>query len=94
MTRSELTDQIAARTYLSKAEVKRVVDGVFDAIVEAAERGEEVAIRDFGKFVAKTSAARDGRNPRTGEPTVIKASTRLTFRPGKAVKDRLNGRST
>ncbi|MBN9505334.1 MAG: HU family DNA-binding protein [Altererythrobacter sp.] len=90
MTRSELIDHLADKTYLAKAEVKRVVDGVFDAIIDAATRGEEIAINNFGKFAVRRSAARDGRNPRTGEITPIKASTRLTFKPGKAVKDRLN----
>lgn len=90
MTRSELIDHLATKTYIGKAEVKRVVDGVFEAIIDAAVRGEEVAIANFGKFSVRRSAARDGRNPRTGEPTTIRASARLAFKPGKAVKDRLN----
>ena len=91
MNNTELADQVATAHALSKADARKVVDGVFAAIAEAASKGDEVSISGFGKFKVKESAARDGRNPATGETIKIAASKKLGFTPAKAVKDRLNG---
>ena len=67
------------------------MDAVFSAIGDAAVKGEGVSVNGFGKFKVKATAAREGRNPATGEAIKIKASKKLTFAPAKAVKDKLNG---
>jgi DNA-binding protein HU-beta len=61
----------------------------FAGIVEAAKKGEEVSLPSFGKFKVKDSAARQGRNPGTGETIEIAASRKLGFSPAKQVKDLL-----
>ena len=66
---------------------KKAVDAVFAGIVEAAKKGEEVSLPSFGKFKVKDSAARQGRNPATGETIEIAASRKLGFSPAKQVKD-------
>ncbi|OWK31030.1 HU family DNA-binding protein [Sphingomonas dokdonensis] len=91
MNNSDLADRIAADHDLSKADARKLVDGVFAAIVDAATQGEEVAINGFGKFKVKDSPAREGRNPSTGEAIQIAASKKLTLTPAKALKDKLNG---
>ena len=91
MTTNDLIDAVAAQAGASRAEAKKLVDSVFGAIMDAASKGEEVAINGFGKFKVKASPARDGRNPSTGETIKIAASKKLTFAAAKAVKDRLNG---
>jgi DNA-binding protein HU-beta len=91
MNTSDLVDAIAGANQLSKADAKRVVDSVFEAIAGAAAKGDEVSINGFGKFKVKATAAREGRNPATGEPMKIAASRKLGFSPAKAVKDKLNG---
>jgi DNA-binding protein HU-beta len=88
---NDLAERIAAENNLSKADAKKLLESVIEAIAAAATRGEEVAISGFGKFKVKESAARQGRNPATGETIDIAASKKLTFTPAKAVKDRLNG---
>lgn len=90
MTGNELAEAIAAEHGLTKADAKKLVDGVFAAISDAAAKGEEISLGGFGKFKVKASPARDGRNPATGEPIIIRASNKLTFTPAKAVKDKLN----
>ena len=60
------------------------------AIIDAAMRDEEVSLSGFGKFKVKESAAREGRNPATGETIQIAAAKKLSFTPAKAVKDKLN----
>lgn len=90
MNSSDLAEALASANGLSKAHAKKLVDGVFAAISDAAAKGEEISLAGFGKFKVKASAARDGRNPATGEAIIIKASNKLTFTPAKAVKDKLN----
>jgi DNA-binding protein HU-beta len=90
MNNSDLAERIAESNGLSKADARKIVDGVFGAIADAAANGDEVAINGFGKFKVKESAAREGRNPATGETIQIAASKKLGFTPAKAVKDRLN----
>jgi DNA-binding protein HU-beta len=91
MNNTDLAETIAAAQDLGKADARKLVDAVIGAIVDAAAKGEEVSLTGFGKFKVKESAAREGRNPATGETIQIAASKKLTFAPAKAVKDRLNG---
>lgn len=91
MNNSDLADTLAAANDLSKADARKLVDGVFAAITEAAAKGEEISLNGFGKFKVKDSPAREGRNPATGATIQIAAAKKLTFTPAKAVKDRLNG---
>ena len=91
MNNTELAEGIAASQGLTKTDAKKLVDVVFTAIGDAAARGDEIAINGFGKFKVKATAAREGRNPATGEAITIKASKKLTFAPAKSIKDKLNG---
>jgi DNA-binding protein HU-beta len=91
MNNSDLADSIAAAHDISKADARKLVDGVFSAIAAAAAKGDEVSLNGFGKFKVKASPAREGRNPSTGATIQIAASKKLTFAAAKAVKDKLNG---
>jgi len=91
MNINDLAEALAANNGLSKADARKFVDGVFAAIADAAASGDEISLPGFGKFKVKESAAREGRNPSTGETITIAASKKLAFTPAKAVKDRLNG---
>jgi DNA-binding protein HU-beta len=90
MNNTEFAEKIATAHDLSKADAKKLVDGVFAAIADAAAAGDEVSLNGFGKFKVKASAAREGRNPSTGATIQIAASKKLGFTPAKAVKDKLN----
>lgn len=90
MTGNDLAEALAASQGITKADAKKLVDATFALIADAAAKGEEVSLANFGKFKVKATAARDGRNPATGEAIVIRASKRLTYAPAKAVKDKLN----
>lgn len=91
MNNAELAEKIADANSLTKTDARKIVDGIFAAIVGAAASGDEIALNGFGKFKIKASAEREGRNPSTGATIKIAASKKLTFAPAKAVKDRLNG---
>ncbi|WP_159980459.1 MULTISPECIES: HU family DNA-binding protein [unclassified Novosphingobium] len=91
MNNSDLADVIATDTGITKTDARKIVDAVFDAIGNAAAKGDEISLNGFGKFKIKDSPEREGRNPATGETMTIKASKKLAFAPAKAIKDKLNG---
>jgi DNA-binding protein HU-beta len=91
MNNNDIADALAAEHGVTKADARKLVDGVFAAIANAAAKGEEVSLSGFGKFKVKESPAREGRNPATGQTMQIAASKKLAFAPAKAVKDKLNG---
>ncbi len=87
----DMADDIASKHDMEKKQAKAVVQAVFDAMTDAAKKGEEVSIPGFGKFKIASREARSGRNPATGETIQIAASKKLAFTPAKQLKDSLNG---
>ena len=87
MNKQELIGAVADATGLSRGDATRAVEGVFDTIQNALKRGDEVRLVGFGTFSCSKRKASTGRNPRTGEPMQIKASSQPKFRPGKILKD-------
>jgi len=78
MNSTELVEAVATAQGVTKTDVKKILDGLVEAIATAAAKGEEISINGFGKFKVKESPAREGRNPRTGEPMSIAASRSRT----------------
>jgi DNA-binding protein HU-beta len=91
MNRNDLVDAVANSTGSTKADAAKSVDSVFDAISGALKSGDGVQLVGFGSFSVADRAARDGRNPRTGEVIKIAASRQPKFKAGKALKDAVNG---
>lgn len=87
MNKSDLIKSISDSTGLKQTEATRLVDAVFDTITASLKKGEQVAVSGFGTFVAKTRAAREGRNPATGMTINIPARTSAAFKPAAAMKD-------
>ncbi len=92
MTKSELVDQVADRTGLTKGDAARAVDAVLDTVQDALHRGSEVALSGFGKFHVGERGARQGVNPRTGERIQIAASRVPRFTAGSGLKSAVKGR--
>jgi len=90
MNKGDLIEAVAGSTDLSKADSGRAVDAVIEAITKALKKGGTVSLVGFGTFTVKKRAARQGRNPRTGEAIQIKASKVPGFKAGKALKDAVN----
>ncbi|WP_144957918.1 HU family DNA-binding protein [Pseudomonas oryzihabitans] len=91
MKKSELIDQIASHADLPKAVATSALDATLDAITSALKAGDTVSLTGFGTFEVKERAARTGRNPQTGQSMDIAASKKPSFKPGKSLKDALNG---
>ena len=91
MNKNDLIAAVAQATGTSKADAAKAVDGVIDAITGALKSGDGVQLVGFGTFSVADRAARQGRNPRTGETIQIVASKQPKFKAGKALKDAVNG---
>jgi DNA-binding protein HU-beta len=90
MNKGELIESVASSANLSKADAGRAVDAIINSISGALSGGGSVSLVGFGTFSVKKRAARQGRNPRTGETIQIKASNVPGFKAGKALKDAVN----
>ena len=90
MTKNELIVAVAEQTSLSHTAAAGAVEATFDAIAATLGKGGEVKIAGFGNFKMVKRAAREGRDPRSGQPVKIAAATRPKFSAGKALKEMCN----
>jgi DNA-binding protein HU-beta len=90
MNKAELIEAIAESADLNKASATRALESMVSAITNTLQNGGSVTISGFGTFSVRDRAAREGRNPRTGETIQIAASKAPGFKAGKAFKDALN----
>ena len=91
MIKSELVRRISAQNqHLYDRDIEKVVNTIFDQIVEALRRGDRVELRGFGVFSAKLREARQGRNPRTGVAVAVGRKAVPLFKTGKDMRARLN----
>ncbi|MFC4255112.1 DNA-binding protein HU [Altererythrobacter xixiisoli] len=90
MNKNELIGAVAETSGLTRNDATKAVESVFDSITAALAKGDEVRLVGFGTFSVAKRKASTGRNPRTGEPMAIKASTQPKFKAGKGLKDSVN----
>ena len=90
MNKTELVAAMAEQTNLSKKDAEAALKAFVDVVSEELKKGEKVQLVGFGTFEVSERAAREGRNPQTGETMEIKASKTPKFRAGKALKDMMN----
>ena len=90
MNRQELVDSMASKADISKKSADAALKAFMDSIQEELKKGGKVQLVGFGTFEVAERAAREGKNPQTGEKMKIKASKAPKFKAGKALKDALN----
>ena len=90
MNKTELVAAIAEQTELSKKDAEKALRAFTDIVADELKKGEKVQLVGFGTFEVSERAAREGRNPQTGETMEIKASKTPKFKAGKALKDMMN----
>jgi DNA-binding protein HU-beta len=90
LTKSEFIDQVAERAGLSKKDAGEAVDAMLATIEDALKRGSDVVFSGFGKFSVSQRAAREGRNPATGQKIQIAASRVPKFSAGAGLKKAVN----
>ena len=91
MNKTELIEHIAKQADISKAAATRALEALIGGVKTTLKKSGSVSIVGFGTFAVTKRAARTGRNPRTGAAIKIKSAKVPKFRPGKALKDALNG---
>ena len=92
MKKSEFVALVAEQVGLSKKDTEKTIDAVFAAVGDVIASGDKLQISGFGTFETKERAARTGHNPRTGEEIAIAAANIPAFKPGKALKDKVDAK--
>ncbi|MBO7682468.1 MAG: HU family DNA-binding protein [Clostridia bacterium] len=87
MNKTDLVNAVAAETGFTKKDAEKAVAPVLDSITDALKAGDKVQLVGFGTFEVRNRAAKQGHNPRTGEPMTVPASKLPAFKAGKALKD-------
>jgi DNA-binding protein HU-beta len=87
MNRTQLIAMIAERAELTLAAASKALDAMLEGITGSLQNDDPVVLVNFGTFTVKLRAAREGRNPSTGEKIKIKAAKVVGFKAGKALKD-------
>jgi DNA-binding protein HU-beta len=91
LNKTELIAKVAEEANMTKKDTERFVNSFIKVVEDALARGDTVAILGFGTFLARERPAREGRNPRTGEPLQIPAARVPVFRPGRNLRDSVSG---
>lgn len=87
MNKADLGDAVFNKIGGTKKAAEDAVETVFESITNSLKKGEDVSVAGFGVFAAKKRAAREARNPRTGESVHVPATTVPKFRAGKSLKE-------
>ena len=90
MNKAELVAAVAEKAEISKKDAEAAVKAFTDVVAEELKKGEKIQLVGFGTFEVSERAAREGRNPQTGETMTIEASKSPKFKAGKALKDMMN----
>jgi DNA-binding protein HU-beta len=92
MNKSELIEATAKAADISKAAAERALSSMIEAVVKAVSKGDTVTLVGFGTFKSAKRAARTGKNPKTGEPLKIAATTVPKFSAGSGFKAAVAGK--
>ncbi len=91
MNKAELIDQIAKDAGITKTQANDAINSFTDTVASALKKGDKVTLVGFGTFSVTQRAARNGRNPQTGEVIKIKASKSPKFKAGKEFATKIAG---
>ncbi len=91
MNKTELVAAMAEAAELSRKDAEKALKAFTDVVTEELKKGGKIQLVGFGTFEVSERAAREGRNPQTGEAMAIAASRTPKFKAGKALKDIING---
>ena len=90
LTKSDIVNMLFAHIGITKVECLNLVESFFEIIKDELEKGNEVMISGFGKWVVKSKKERKGRNPQTGKSMTIDARKVVTFKPSAVLRDTVN----
>jgi DNA-binding protein HU-beta len=87
MNKQDIAEKVQGVLGTTKADAERAVEAMIEAIVSCLKKGDDVSIAGLGTFKAKMRAAREARNPRTGEKVHVAAMRVPKFQAAKALKE-------
>ncbi len=87
MTKAEFVGKVAEKTGFTKADAEKAVNAFLETVTDTLKSGDKVAFTGFGSFEVVERAAREARNPQTGETIQVKATKAPKFKAGKGLKD-------
>jgi DNA-binding protein HU-beta len=90
MNKKEFIEAVAAKADITKKDAEAAVNAMTAVVADTLKAGDKIQLVGFGTFEVKARAARNGRNPKTGETIKIAASKTPAFSAGKALKDAIN----
>lgn len=90
MNKTELVAAMAEQADMTKKDAEKALTAFTEVVAKELKKGEKIQLVGFGTFEVYERAAREGRNPQTGETMKIAASKSPKFKPGKALKDEVN----
>lgn len=90
MNKTEFIAAVAEKAEISKKDSEKALKAFVDVVAEQLKAGDKVQLVGFGTFEVSERAAREGRNPQTGETMTIAAYKAPKFKAGKALKDAIN----
>jgi len=90
MNKAELIEALASKAGLQKQEAKRALDAYIEIVTEQMSKKEEITLIGFGSLIPRPQSQRLARNPKTGEPVMIKPRTTVKFKPGKYLLEAMN----
>ena len=93
LTKAKLVASMDHRVLLTKDESAEAIEHLLAIMKKTLESGDDIMISGFGRFTIKEKKARNGRNPATGQPMVLRARKVVTFKPAKKLVDYINGRT-
>jgi len=88
-TKKDIVKVISDKTGITQVDTKRVLQCMFEAVIDSLATTGRIELRNFGVFQVKVRAQRKARNPRTGEEVIVPAKRVVKFRPGKLMEARL-----
>ncbi|MDT9187736.1 MAG: HU family DNA-binding protein [Limnospira sp. PMC 894.15] len=89
MNKEQLVQETSIKAGVTKKQADAIISAICECIMDAVAEGEKVTLVGFGSFEARHRKAREGRNPSTGQPMTIPATTVPAFSAGKAFKERV-----
>lgn len=90
MNKADLVNQLAMKMRISQSQSHKFLNTFEEVLAEAIKQGNPIMLQRFGTFTPWVQNEREGRNPRTGAPCVIRARTSVKFKPGKFLLNALN----
>jgi len=93
MTKADLVEEVVRVSSVSKKHAEIIVNTVFSSIIEALQQDDKIELRGFGSFRVRRRRSRQGRNPKTGDRVEVPEKRIPYFKPGKELKDLINGLS-